>query len=119
MERNPTIIRVSEGLKKQQIAFKADNIEKIIDFQDRSQEKLKPYIVSSTFNEDILNIKWIDRTNSKEIWTLESIISDKTYKITLVSENESYEYTADTNEIKIDISELELSVNFKINIIAE
>ncbi len=119
LERNPTIIRVSENLKKQQIAFKADNIEKTIDFQDRSQEKLKPYIVSSKINEDTLHIKWIDRTNSKEIWTLESVVPDKTYKITLVSENESYKYTADTNEIKIDTSELELSVNFKINIIAE
>lgn len=119
LEKNPTFIRVSESLKKQQIAFKAGNIEKIINFQDRSQEKLKPYIISSEIDLDILHIKWVDRTNSKEIWTLGSIKSNKTYKVMLVSEGKSYEYISDTNEIKIDISELELSAYFEVNIIAE
>ena len=117
LERGPNIIRVSENIKNQQIVFKASNIEKIIDFQDRSQGKLKPYIVSSNINQEILHIKWIDRINAKETWELESINSNKIYKVKLISGSESHEYTAETNEIKINISQLELSANFEINII--
>lgn len=119
LEKGPNIIRASENLKNQQIAFKANNIEKIIDFQNKSQSKLKPYIVSSTINQNILHINWIDRTNAKDTWTLESISPNKIFKVKLISGNQTHEYTAETNEIKINISQLELSANFEINIIAE
>jgi len=119
LECDPNILEVSELLKDQQISFKAGKIKKTIKFQDKSQKELPAYITHREINDDILHIKWIYRTNLNDDWMHDFSRNEISYKITIASDEETHEFIEESNEININIAELELSDDFKITIIPQ
>ena len=53
---------------------------------------------------------------SRDTWVVETEKIAKSWKIIITSNKDSYEYKTNNNEIKIDISNLNLSDGYKINI---
>jgi hypothetical protein len=116
IEKGANILCLSDKLKNKEITFKAENIEKIIRFKNNSQSELKPFIIYNKTISNILHIKWVRRTKSRDAWVVKTEKTAKSWKIIITSNKDSYEYKTNNNEIKIDISNLNLSDGYKINI---
>jgi hypothetical protein len=119
LEANPNIIRVSENLKNQKIAFKANDLEQTLDFNDKSQNDLPPYIISRLVTNNNLHIVWIQRTNHTSSWEQSSTTPQKTYQVTLISDGTSHKFISNSYEINIDVTNLSLSDDFKIHIMTQ
>lgn len=117
LEQNCNIVDLAQEMQNREIYFKASGIKKKILFQNNAQNRMQPLLLSSQIDNNILHIKWMERDENIDNWTENSLDRTGGYEIIISSNENEYRYNSEDSEIDIDISQLDLSDNFKISII--
>ncbi|GAB4167822.1 MAG: hypothetical protein Tsb006_6690 [Rickettsiaceae bacterium] len=113
------ILPISEKIESQAIYFKCGNSEISIMYQNNSQNPLSPYIAKQEILGSNLHLKLVTRAQDDGNWKFKepNQIYESTVTVTALGQNVIA--TTCENEIIINLSSLDLSGGYEINIITK
>jgi len=111
------ILPVSVALINQQVDFKSCGIEKSITYKNKAQAPLLPYITQQALVDNELRLKWVPRTRNPDDWQEAGIIPEQEFTIQIIDGGIVHEQRTRALEINIDISQMQLSAEYRVSII--
>ena len=116
--KQPNIIAISEELVNQELEFKVGNLIQELCFIDKSKLRIPPTITSNHIKDQTLHLAWITRRFISDTWIRVSR-SPQTYNITITDNDQVHNFvtTLGENKIEIDISQMNLSDQYLVDIV--
>ena len=111
------ILPVSANLTGQQVEFKSCDIEKSLIYQNKAQALITPYVTRQEIVDNDLCLKWILRSKNAEDWQEAVLIPEQEFTIQIIDGGIVLEQRTRRLEINIDISQMRLSAEYRVDII--
>jgi hypothetical protein len=121
IEYGLNILAISEKVEDQKLDFKCGNSHTSLVYRNIAQKPLAPYITKQSLSGTNLYLSWVFRARDDGNWKFqETKTEDQKYEFSIIvtAANQHITSTADNKcEIIIDLSTLDLSEGYNINII--
>lgn len=118
LNKGKNILPVSKKLIGQTIEFKASGLKRSIIYNDKSIYPLRPYIIENKIESNCLYISWIMRIKDDGNWKFCEQNEFQNFQIKIHSKGNTHSYSSSENKISIDITNLTISDDYKVDIIA-
>jgi hypothetical protein len=118
LEKGGNIVEAQHTLVNQLIILKIDqNLTKEFIFKNRSSENLSPFITKYIEEDNKLKLAWVPRNSSRDGWRFSDDIGSVGYIVRLAFLEQVRDFEANTTQIEIDLSAIDLSAGFHVSII--
>lgn len=111
-------IALSEKVVGENILFKARDCQASINYQNLPNQKLPSVITQQQIDGNFLHLTWVNRHKDDGAWRFAEVIEKVSVEITIITNSgDQIKHFSDNNKAQINISALDLSGGYKIDII--
>ena len=111
------IIPVSENMQNHSIDFKCGDCEITVIYENKAAKPLAPLIINQELNDIYLQLNWLHRSLDDGNWQYNPNHNPVEFTVTIADHNSEIIQKTDLCELLIDISSLDISGGYKIDIV--